>query len=867
MIENRIEIDAETKASLESDQVVPLEGIDVNGQRYFPKKHVKSGTKGVVWEGRDKYNHPVAIKFTITDDYKYRSPLEEANRAVKLRDYPDFFARFETVGMVELKLLNNSTRTFVCFVEEWIDGSTVEDYLEQYQVGAFFLKEYAMRMCSALNVLATLKFRHADLHMGNVMIAKPKPGNLDAPYLTVKVIDTGSLEPIDTPLVREGQDDQRRFTEHLVAIWNSVHKKKELPLNDRRFLKEAVPLLNSMLEEDKAVGLQDPEKIRSQFEHVWTRSQSPDEKEEIKLEDPFDYITAEHISSDRLLVQMFAESCPWLGLVSNPDPILLTGPRGCGKSMVFRRLSLKALLYKSAEDIEQSPIAGFYVSCSADLRNRFGWITTEWMAQRFRKAIVHYFNLLLTREVIQTLNAVGQRDDRESLFGFGRGEESNVHSFLMEKLRITQTERLCLQGMTPMQHAFELVETEMDKCYGRIIQGTSVEERTDTTFLSDLTRYLNREIKYFRERRPTFLVDDFSVHRIPEPVQAILNPIIWDRQATHVFKLSSEKYGAAIVDMLNGTTEATRELREIDCGQFYLDLGDRNLVGAGRQFARELLAKRLELAGYDGTPEEILGNSKYGEGSLGKALSARAKQRGRKDDQYYGLETIADLCSGDISVLLEIYRRIFQEGRVNQQTREQVSGGTQHAAIRAVSSDLLNLIKSYVPRGEEMYNIAYCFGNLSRHILREGRLQKKGDSQISCETSRIEVDQVPGQPGEGWTEGQRELMLELVRRAIFIEMGLGLGRHGFTPTLRWQLRRVYCPAFGTSLAKNTAIKWTPSEFKYFLTNPKEACSVEFGKRWQTGTENTEGEQLTFPEAGEDTGFPGGKSSLDREEES
>lgn len=308
--------------------------------------------------------------------------------------------------------------------------------------------------------------------------------------------------------------------------------------------------------------------------------------------------------------------------------------------------------------------------------------------------------------------------------------------------------------------------------------------------------------------------------------------MIWDRQATHVFKLSAEKYGAAVVDILNGTTEATRELREIDCGQFYIDLSDRDLLKASRDFARELLATRLKLAGYEGTPEDILGHSKYQEGSLGKALRARAETKGRKDDQYYGLETIADLCSGDISVLLEVYRKIFQEGKVHEQSREMVSKHEQHAAIEAVSRELLNLIKSYVPRGEEMYSIAYRFGTLSRRILREGYPQKKGAELIPCETSRIEIDQVPGQLEEEWTTGQQELMLELIRRGVFIEMEVGRGRHGFTPTLRWQLRRVYCPTFGTGLAKNTAVKWTTPQFKYFLTNPTESCDEEFERRWQ-----------------------------------
>lgn len=519
MTGKRIEIDEETKASLQSDKVVPPEGIKIGSQQYFPKEHVKSGTKGVVWQGRDEYNHPVAIKFTIYKDYEDRSFLEEASRASKLKDYPDSFARFEKVGLVELQLLNGQKRKFVCSIEEWIDGWTLESYLQQIEIKGTFLRDYAKGMCEALNTLKTLNLRHGDLHQGNVMIAKPKPGTLDTSKLSVKIIDTGSLESMEAPLEKGGKDDHRWFTEHLVVIWNSIRRKKVLSLAERRFLKEIMPLLNSMLEEDKTVALCEPAKVSSQFDHTWTRCQYPQDEEAVKLQDPFDYIAAEHISSDKLLVNLFAESCPWLKLVSSPDPILLTGPRGCGKSMVFRRLSLKALLHKSTEEIEKSQVAGFYVSCSADLRNRFGWLTTEAMAKKFQKAIVHYFNLLLTREVIQALIAIGQREDRESLFGYGRGQESRIHSFLMGSLGITETEYLRLQGMTPMEHALEMVESALDKCYRLMIQGMSLQQGTEPTFLSDLTRLLSREIRYFNEKRLTFLVDDFSVHRISEPVQ------------------------------------------------------------------------------------------------------------------------------------------------------------------------------------------------------------------------------------------------------------------------------------------------------------------------------------------------------------
>ena len=92
--------------------------------------------------------------------------------------------------------------------------------------------------------------------------------------------------------------------------------------------------------------------------------------------------------------------------------------------MVFRRLSLKALLCKSPNEIHASQIAGFYVSCSSDLRNRLGWLKSEQAANRFRNEVIHYFNLLVAREIVQTMAAVAIREDRQTLFGFGVAEEA-----------------------------------------------------------------------------------------------------------------------------------------------------------------------------------------------------------------------------------------------------------------------------------------------------------------------------------------------------------------------------------------------------------------------------------------------------------
>ncbi|MBW1669089.1 MAG: hypothetical protein JRJ66_13780 [Deltaproteobacteria bacterium] len=840
-----IQMDETVKVVLRSNEGVPPE-IEVRGRKYYPKEYKGEGFKGVVWRGKDEYEGDVAIKFTIFADYMEKSYLEEAKRARKLGS-SDNFARFLDAGVSELPWVDGGKRKFIVFVEQWISGTTLSTFVKEGGVTPIFFLGYVRGICGALGVLTTMGYRHDDLRPENVMIEEPEKGDV-VQEAKVKVIDTGSMKLASVP-TRKPKDDYRWFAEHLLLIRNALYQRKPLSLHEARFIKEIDPLLDRMFEEDRGAALWAPSRVYAEFESAWTRAQGPTRKQTVRLSNPFDYIAAEHIVSDELLVRLFADSCPWFAEVAGPNPVLLTGPRGCGKSMVFRRLSLKVLLYKTPKEIEDSQIAGFYVSCSSDLRNRVGWLNSERIAGRFRNEIVHYFNLLIAREIIQTLAMIARREDRTSLFGFGLAEETSFHQFLMEQLQVSEPHQLRLQGMSRMEHALGIIEHKMDECYKAMRRGITAVRSTDTPFLADLAGFLSKQVQYFQYRKIALLIDDFSVHRLPRPVQAILNLVLWDRQGRYVSKVSAEKYGSEAIDQLKGTSEISRELRELDCGRYYLE----TIEADTRRFAKDLLAIRLGLAEYQGTPDQLIGHSKYEKGGLGQALRVKKEAPGRKNDQYHGIETIAAICSGDIANLLEIYRRIFEYGKVTANSIDPVPAHIQHKAIQAVSRDLLELIKNYTPLGLEMYNVVSHFGVLSRRVLCEAPEMKKGPDKVPPQTTRIEVDQPPDQPADEMAPSQKELMRELVRRTIFIEMSPGRTRHGFTLTLRWQLRRIYCPSFGTTVYKNTAIKWRLDEFKRFLLDPKTTCEDEFKKRWAR-PERCNGNLPLFSKGGDHDSF-------------
>lgn len=823
--------------------------LELNGKQYKLEGIEGEGKKSVVFKAFNEFGIPVAIKFATHEDYKDRSYLSEISLANKLYEYQEF-AKFHDAVPISFE---NGTIKCIAFIEEWIGGVEIKNVKN---ITPTFIKSYITQFCQILNILRIKNLRHDDLNLGNVKIINPPPGYLKQELL-VRVIDMGSLKEFSEPLkpIKNGFDDLKMFCTHLALLTNKmmVCEGKRSPSNkiSRGYRQVIIRIINSILETDPAITLNDPQQILNLFANGFDEIENYEtNKQEVKLIDPFDYISAEHIDNDNLLLELFAQSCPWLKEVSANKPLLLTGPRGCGKSMLFRWLSLKSLLLKGKKEVSESSYAAFYISCSSELRNRFGLFDNAPSVAQAREEIIHYFNLLLCREIISTLVLMSNKEDRKKpIFGLSENIEKDIFTYLINELNIPDR-RLYLQGVKPLEYIHEVIIHEMNYSYKEMLKRNKLTTFTSLSFLADFTKFLKVKVPYFYERKITFLLDDYSIHRISEDVQKVLNAILWDRQATHIFKISCEKFGMTPVIETNSRTESVtdlgRELTEVDIGELYILQGEKDGNKSLKKFTSELLNHRLNLAKYKGTTETLIGKSKYEEhGTLAKAI--RNKQR----YLYYGIETITKTCSGDISTLLEIYRTILRNANVKPNTVSQVAYSTQHDAITSVSGRFIDFISDYRPHGDKMYAIVISFGNMCNRYLTDGPMQLDTRTNIAFpnDTTRIEVEELD-KPAI-WEDWQNDLIKEMVRRSIFIHLRPSRGYHTGGKTLRLQLRKIYAPHCKTGLGKNIAIKMSNSDFHHFITSPKQFCE-EYLRKPQKNSNSVNIRRRNYKK-GDDTG--------------
>ncbi|EKJ8727513.1 TPA: protein kinase family protein [Pseudomonas aeruginosa] len=803
-----------------------------DGSGFVREVKYRKGKKGFVLHVVDPAtNQEFAAKLCIPEDYEDNSPLNEVSLASSLKGAEEYIHIPKDVGRVDAFSSQPGaagSKSWVCFISDWLTGHDLMYYLnnEPEKITPSLVVNVARVLMFVVLFFESKNLKHDDLHLGNVMLVETDSDILDinpsAPPHVLKIIDLGSLKPLSRSTLKI-DDDWSSLAKCLVALYNFIQKDRAVASRHPEFMRLFSCFIYDLADADPARNF--PEKSS-----YWRRI---DDIESVLSNvpavngsfHPFEAISAEHLASDDLLLSLFVDHLEWVQLIQSPDPTVLIGPRGCGKSMVFRYLSIRTHIAGHDNDANFLSKVGFfgvYVGCASDLQNDLLWISREkGRVSRLASEITTYFNLVLTRELLKSLSISAKSETLRSVLGMTDTARVEIADFVVQQIGALP-KAIQVKGMDPLQICADLVDGARLNLGKELLSGADASYALSGTYVRELCRFVQRKVPGLAKWRIAFLLDDYTSHRLSLEVQRVLNPVVWQRDSSFIFKVSSEPHGFDPGHIDNSKIDANREYTLVDAGG--------QIVSSERKsFVEQLLDKRLAAAGYRGRCADLIGDSKYkNDVELACAIRGKKGERVGQRSFYYGIHVLSDAWSGDVSTILHMVREMFALSGVDSDSSGIISPNIQHKAITKVSTALRDRVSGYHPYGTEMAKVLASYGELAKKLLVESpdRFDKKGDP-VYHRRYRIEmtlpagaeVEEALSQLPNG--EGVVALMRELVRRAIFVQLPSSRGKESSERrTLRWQLRASLLPSFGTSLVRESYIDIKRLEdFAEFLTNP------------------------------------------------
>ena len=698
---------------------------------------------------------------------------------------------------------------YVYIFSQFIKGKNLRDYIEANSniITISFIRNLIDQILQVFLAMKEEGISHDDLHEGNILIADPDPRFYDQSP-RIKITDFG----IATYPVDDYVSLARICHKLLECIDPSTLSGKE------RFLYSClIPFLDKeILEHDYTRGeyVRNP---RLLIEHLRNLDQEYKDRRgvypKLTLKHPFDYMSCEQIGDDfKLLRELYS-----LQFLGNRDLVerintVLTGPRGCGKTTIFRNLDLRSQLLAGEGEINDEYI-GVYYQCK-DLYYSFPYLREE-VSPDVLKITVHYFNLALLLQILDTLVTI----DEVSWKTFGDAILTSLEEFIKAELP-----SYCIPPKgTPnfrLRHMFNSVQKEKTDLKKKLESGryniiSPSEGYLGLDFLKRFCGFLQESVPWLKNRPFYFFVDDYSLPKISKPLQLSLNRVIFDRCAECFFKISTESVVSLYpYDADRKFLEEAREYDLIDLGDYFLHNKKER-----RRFLLDVINNRLKKA--EGISPEykklegILGKTPYKYNDLAREIADG------KHVHYHGIDTIIDLCSGDIGNILRLLRDIFAQvdGGLDAFSKPKgvkipIAPEIQDKAIREFGADFLTRIESFPETGPQLRKITEAFGDVAQWYLCN-RTSKNVKGKPQWQAFRIEIR------GKLKFDDphSRDYYDDLLRYGLFIRDVKGKSIRGAVVP-RLYLRRILIPTFRLTFNQRDNIGLEVKGFNTLLRDPE-----------------------------------------------
>jgi len=451
----------------------------------------------------------------------------------------------------------------------------------------------------------------------------------------------------------------------------------------------------------------------------------------------------------------------WGDSMAEPGTKLLTGMRGCGKTMLLRSLHWQARIFQYENEdrdaverrVSEDQFLALFVSCATLLRGPRPTHTPE--------LVMHRLFLAFVLEVIHFI----QTCDLRKIGSFYQGTCGRLNELL--------------QRMVPWYESpadptdlYE-VERHLLNAVNRIPRNTAnIEELNPREAFEDLTTVTRSWGDIVRNKRLLFLLDDVSVRYMSkESVEAILRHLCF-QSSLFSFKLSTETQTLALHAPGEKLAQIGRDYDVFDLGEeVFAILRDRK---ERVPFIQSVLAKRarqtIGLPDYQrADPGYVLGRRTL----KSVALDIRGKRNGRKSSEkfcYWGLDALVGICVGDLGEIITIYERMLQH----------VSAGARRVGAQHQHKELLDFaegrLRALAVRDPWLYTHAIAFAQAShRELLASGPKRVRQYAEVDVTIGIDEADSLFPR------------IVELIDAGVFVATGATSRMKSKEPSLQFKL--------------------------------------------------------------------------------
>lgn len=780
---------------------------------YTLTEWVGEGKIGNVYKAvRDSPPHILACK--IIKEGKLKDGWQrELEKVVKLGGVP-FVVQYHSHG----DAIDGSGKQYKWVLWQFINGINLKKYIETRSgpLNMAFIENLTETILKVLHACQAVQIQHGDLHEGNILISNPDPRLIDErPGIWIADFGYGGSHNNLSP-----KDDYRQL---FAIISNLLKKLDSSSLNQRDkalYPKMDEFLKKKILEVDSTQGghVHKPATLLRNFKELIKEAEqeSAAAASGKDIKEPGDYLSAEALGHRiEEWKNLFVPEFPAAHDLLSKNITVLTGARGCGKTMSFRRLTafMDKVIGEPSGIKGSDQFIGFYLNCR-DLVDAFPWLPPK-LNTKIQQQIIHYFHLAWFSEITKTL-AQYETETPESF---------NWLDDFMKDIFGKNYASLPMDANV-LAHVRAFIEDEKERCRFGIKGVLKYWSLSRLDFLDILQTKMELNVSWIYKRPSFFLLDDYTIPIVTRDVQRILNPIIFKRRSNLFFKISTESSNSFEREGLHGKPlELHQDFELIDLASDNIHQDKKEKVNLLSKIFLPRIDRHAYLRGK--SLLDVLGKVPISNNEL--ALQMRDDPR--KTIYYHGIGAFVGIWTSDIRSMIQIFMDMLREanGKLKQGSLP-IEKTIQDKCYRSAGGEFLGFAESVknpsfwekgpssTKRGERygthLKDIVETFVKVSRYELTKGPLVSNEGRMNPKQAFRLEIIDKFDLPDNAFRyyEG-------LVRWHIFLQDWRGKSVRGMM-TPRLYLNRILIPFCNLTFSSHDNIQLRNEEFIKLLTEPK-----------------------------------------------